>query len=634
MTDAPKPEKPSAVDDLERLRRLLIGDKAGRLDRLDRRVSDPGARTEDVAEVLPGAMNRAIDDPVSRPQLERPIVDTIRSAIKRDTESFAEALFPVLGPAIRRAVADALKSLVQRINAALEHSFTIKGLRWRLEAARSGVPFAQIVLRETMLYAVQEVFLMQPRSGLVLASARRADTLALDQDAFSAMLTAIQAFIQDSFGMAADERLRSAELGDRTLWTISGPSAVLACVVLGSPPMEVREHLMAVLESLHGRYGDEFEGPPEQLTDRAGIESMLQETLSAEAAAEAGAATRSKSYLYWAGAGAALLLILAWALWGMVQADRLERDVASRFAAEPGYVVTAHDRQGDEISVAGLRDPLAVPPESVLAAVEVEAENVTLDFKPYQSLDEDIVLRRLRTALRGDADLELQIEGTRLSVRGNLTSRQFGLLEDLPGSHPLIGKVDLQQARLDAQEAAQLAARQLDAPASVTISPLGDRLELSGTASAAWFETAAEVRSIAGWPLDLTPLRASLEGQFESLLERIDGRTLTFTRALELTPASRVQLESLAREAVELQQLGAVLLTPLMVRLDGFADGAGVAERNREIALSRAGTVETALIDAGFDADRIEILPARWEPGPVDPTLRKVVVQAVREARP
>jgi len=240
MTDAPKPEKPSAVDDLERLRRLLIGDKAGRLDRLDRRVSDPGARTEDVAEVLPGAMNRAIDDPVSRPQLERPIVDTIRSAIKRDTESFAEALFPVLGPAIRRAVADALKSLVQRINAALEHSFTIKGLRWRLEAARSGVPFAQIVLRETMLYAVQEVFLMQPRSGLVLASARRADTLALDQDAFSAMLTAIQAFIQDSFGMAADERLRSAELGDRTLWTISGPSAVLACVVLGSPPMEVR----------------------------------------------------------------------------------------------------------------------------------------------------------------------------------------------------------------------------------------------------------------------------------------------------------------------------------------------------------------------------------------------------------
>ena len=193
------------------------------------------------------------------------------------------------------------------------------------------------------------------------------------------------------------------------------------------------------------------------------------------------------------------VLILAWALWSRVQAERLERDVASRFAAEPGYVVTGHSRNGNEISVAGLRDPLAVPPESVLAAVEVEAENVTLAFKPYQSLDEDIVLRRLRTALRGDADLDLQIEGTRLLVRGNLTSRQFGLLEDLPGSHPLIGKVDLQQARLEAQEAAQLAARRLDAPASVTISPSGDRLEISGTASAAWFEGGGWMRWNASW---------------------------------------------------------------------------------------------------------------------------------------
>lgn len=475
---------------------------------------------------------------------------------------------------------------------------------------------------------------MQPRSGLVLASARRADTLALDQDAFSAMLTAIQAFIQDSFGMAADERLRSAELGDRTLWTISGPGAVLACVVLGSPPIEVREHLMEVLETLHAQYGDEFEGPPEKLSERGGIEAMLQETLSAETVGDAGAPTRPKSRLYWAGAGVALLLILAWGLWSMLQADRLEREVAGLFAAEPGYVVTAHDRDGDAISVAGLRDPLAAPPESVLAAAEVEAANVTLDFKPYQSLDEDMVLRRLRAALRGGAELELQIDGTLLTVRGNLTSSQSGVLEDLPGTHPLIREVDLQQARLDAQEAAELAARQLEAPATVTISPSGNRLELSGTASAAWFEAAAEVPSVAGWPLDLTPLRASLEDEFEARLGQVDGRTLTFSRALELTPASRVQLESLVREAVELQQLGAVLQSPPTVRLDGFADGAGAAERNREIALGRAGAIEAALIVAGFDADRIEILPASWQSGPVDPTLRKVVVRATTESRP
>ncbi|MDX1461020.1 MAG: hypothetical protein R3348_08185, partial [Xanthomonadales bacterium] len=187
------------VEDMERLRELILGEEQRILSRLDRRVTDLEARTADVAEVLPAAMARVADDPVNRPDFERPVVDTIRSAIKRDSYSFAEALFPVLGPAIRRAVADALSGLVQRINVALENSFTVRGLRWRVESARTGVPFAQIVLRHTMKYAIQEAFLIQRGSGLVLASVHRDESLALDEDAVAAMLTAIQSFIQDSF---------------------------------------------------------------------------------------------------------------------------------------------------------------------------------------------------------------------------------------------------------------------------------------------------------------------------------------------------------------------------------------------------------------------------------------------------
>ena len=122
MTDSRKTGSSSRVDELERLQDLILGKEKDRLHKLDRRVSDLELRTADVAEVLPGALSRLVDDPVSKPDIEQPIVNTIRGAIKRDAHSFAEALFPVLGPAIRRAVADALKSLVQRINVALENS--------------------------------------------------------------------------------------------------------------------------------------------------------------------------------------------------------------------------------------------------------------------------------------------------------------------------------------------------------------------------------------------------------------------------------------------------------------------------------------------------------------------------------
>ena len=265
-------------DDLERLQRLLLGDDHSRLNLLDKRVSDFESRSNDVAEVLPDAFERIANDPVLEAELEKPMMRTIRASIKRDAPAFAEYLFPVMGPAIRRAVADALKSLVQRINVAMENSFTIKGLRWRLEAARTGVPFAQIVLRHTMRFTVQEAFLIARDTGLVLAHAHRDENLVLDEDAVAAMLTAIQSFIQDSLGMSSDDPLRSAELGNRTLWVINGPEAILACVISGTPPRTLRDELMALLESIHARYGERFNESNDTLANDIGLRVLMQQS--------------------------------------------------------------------------------------------------------------------------------------------------------------------------------------------------------------------------------------------------------------------------------------------------------------------------------------------------------------------
>ncbi len=633
MTESWKTGNSSTVDDLERLRDLILGEKINRLHKLDRRVSDPESRTEDVAEVLPDAMNRVVEDPVAKPKIEQPIVNTIRGAIKRDTESFAEALFPVLGPAIRRAVADALKSLVQRINVALEHSFSAKGLRWRMEAVRSGLPFGQIVLRETMLYAVQEVFLIQRYSGLVLESVRRDEALALDEDAFSAMLTAIQAFIQDSLGMAAHEQLRSAELGDRTLWVINGPSAALACVISGAPPHEVRDQLMDALETLHARYGDQFGLPPEQLADHSGINTLLQETLREEPVEAAHGPVSSKYKILWGGVGLALLLLLAWSAWSTYRVNRLEQEVARLFEDEPGYLLTEHDAEGGQLYLAGLRDPLAESPESVLQGVDADVEGVTLAFRPYQSLDQEIVLRRLRANLGDDSALTLEIRESNLTVQGELTSAQYAMLEGLAGTHPVIHSVNLAQTRIAGPEAADLLRRQLDAPPSVTITPSDDRMVLSGTATAEWFGSAASgAAPIGGWPLDFTPLRTTLSGQLDALESRVSGRSIMFERQIEISSAVQGELDTLGRELVELQNLAAVLQADLTIRLEGFADGVGSPEKNRELALGRARTVQSELGDRGVDTSRVSLAAGHWTRGDSDLTQRRVLVQVDRES--
>jgi OOP family OmpA-OmpF porin len=633
MTDPTKPGDRPAVDDLERLRALILGEDKGRMDSLYERVTEPESRTSDVAEVLPGAMNRVIRDPLAAPQMERPIVDTIKSAIKHDTESFAEALFPVLGPAIRRAVADALRSLVQRINSAMEHSFTVKGLRWRMEAAKSGVPFGQVVLRHTMVYAVQEVFLIRADSGLIIASARREDTLLLDKDAFSAMITAIQAFVSDSFGASNGEPLRSAELGDRTLWLINGPEALLACVIIGTPPHEVREQLMSSLEILHSQFGDRFDESPDTLAKEPGISAILQDTLTGEVASPATASKNSRSRYVWGAAGLALLLLPGWYAWSVFHDHRLDRELAGLFESEPGYVLTAHDVRDGRFFLAGLRDPLARPPDSVIEAVDIDQEAVSLVFHPYQSLEDELIRRRIYTVLGSDPGLKLELSDSNLAVNGILTSAQMDMLKNLPGIHPIIHSVDLSQTRLPPAEAIEQARQRLAPPSSVTFTPAqsGDRIEASGISDADWFEAAQGSGKIGGWTLDFSPMQEALNRHFSEWQQRLDGSTIQFSGGLRINEESQAQLESLGRELVQYQALADVLGYTTSIQLEGFADGVGSADKNREFAMSRARAVQSELVNSGIDPADLTLKLGHWKENVEDPLQRKVVVHVTGE---
>jgi len=79
-----------------------------------------------------------------------------------------------MGPAIRRAIGEALSRLIQSLDRALDHSLTWRGLGWRLEAARTGRSFAEVVLAHTLVFRVEQVFLIHRRTGLLLLRAQAA----------------------------------------------------------------------------------------------------------------------------------------------------------------------------------------------------------------------------------------------------------------------------------------------------------------------------------------------------------------------------------------------------------------------------------------------------------------------------
>src|SRR4029450_9844231 len=84
--------------------------------------------------------------------LAKPVTQALGAAGRENRQVIVDVLFPVIGPAIRKAIAEALRNLVADVNGAIESSFSVRGMRWRVEAWRSGVPYAQIVLKHTLTY--------------------------------------------------------------------------------------------------------------------------------------------------------------------------------------------------------------------------------------------------------------------------------------------------------------------------------------------------------------------------------------------------------------------------------------------------------------------------------------------------
>ncbi len=164
------PYDPASAD-LAELRDLLLGAERRRLQAIEERLDAGSLSRDELAELLPEAIAlRAGRDR----QLARALAPTVENAIsesvRRNPREIATAIFPVLGPAIRKAIAESLAGLVASINGTIEHSLSPRGLRWRIEGWRTGVPFAQIVLEHALVYRVEQVFLIHAETGLLLAS--------------------------------------------------------------------------------------------------------------------------------------------------------------------------------------------------------------------------------------------------------------------------------------------------------------------------------------------------------------------------------------------------------------------------------------------------------------------------------
>jgi OOP family OmpA-OmpF porin len=432
---------PASVEFRE-LRELLVGPERRRLDELKRRLDAAGLTPEELAEHLPEAIAlRSGRDRQLGLALAPTVENALRESVRRNPREIATAIFPVLGPAIRKAIAETMAGLVRSINTAIEHSLSLRGLRWRLEAWRTGVPYAQIVLKHALVYRVEQVFLIHAETGILLVHVAPPELKVADADLVSGMLTAIQDFVSDSFKVEEEGgRLRTFTVGELTVLVEPGPQAVLAAVVRGHPPDSLLMRLQSTLETLHVQFGHRFAEFDGDATPYESARPLLEECLETVLTTDA---PRRRSRLGWLRWAVPVVAVLGFLGWRAFRAERQFQRALDGLVAEPGIVVVGAERDWGRWRVNGLRDPLAADPAAVLAGLGLDSARLEGRWRPYLSLEPPVVLARARQALSAPASVAFSLEGGALVGRGSAPIDWLARSASLAALPPGVARIDL-----------------------------------------------------------------------------------------------------------------------------------------------------------------------------------------------
>lgn len=180
--------------------------------------------------------------------------EAIRTQVRAAKDDVADALYPVIGQTIRKAVTEAISDLARNIDHNMRRTLDVRSQLSVLSARLRGVSQADLIMRQSMPFSVEEVFFIHRESGLLIAHLSHYEEASSDSDLVSGMLTAIRDFARDSFGRGKEGELNEIQYGEFQIMLEPGQYAYIAVVVSGVSPAGFRGYLRDVVSALHRDY--------------------------------------------------------------------------------------------------------------------------------------------------------------------------------------------------------------------------------------------------------------------------------------------------------------------------------------------------------------------------------------------
>ncbi|TYA86748.1 cell envelope biogenesis protein OmpA [Seonamhaeicola marinus] len=217
------------------LKELLLTDDRTLVNSLQSRIKELESIIEK-QEKLSKKINPIIDDKLNAYSKEIPkklgptITKSLKNEIENSKDRVVDALYPIIGKMIKKYIKREFKVLSEKITQQLQKSFSFKNWSRKFKAKFSGIKEESLVINDLALTEIQEVFIINKESGILLANFSKTNTI--DKEVLSAMLTAIKSFVEEALKLDQED-LESIEYGTYNIHLQNFGSFYVAVVLHG-----------------------------------------------------------------------------------------------------------------------------------------------------------------------------------------------------------------------------------------------------------------------------------------------------------------------------------------------------------------------------------------------------------------
>lgn len=124
------------------------------------------------------------------------ITSALNEQIKNSQELVVNALFPIIGKMIKKYIQQEMALLSESINSSVQNTFSVKKWQRKFKGMFFGFSENAMVLNDLGKAKVQQIFVIEKGSGLIIANASKTESI--DEDMIAGMLTAIKSFVEDA----------------------------------------------------------------------------------------------------------------------------------------------------------------------------------------------------------------------------------------------------------------------------------------------------------------------------------------------------------------------------------------------------------------------------------------------------